>query len=126
MHAPLPQEERTAKFAIRTLRGNLNFPWCQEMLARLELPPTVHHHARHRVRQRGGYDLNIWTENKRLEKLNYPHNNPLIWPGELADPSHIMQKLAEHTANSMRRNLRQNPDFPSQLSTVDRRLSTVN
>jgi hypothetical protein len=63
---------------------------------------------------------------KRPEKLNYPHNNPLIWPGELADPSHIMQKLAEHTANSMRRNLRQNPDFPSQLSTVDCRLSTVN
>ncbi len=44
---------------------------------RLELPPTVHHHARHRVWQRGGYDLNIWSEKKRLEKLNYMHNNPV-------------------------------------------------
>jgi hypothetical protein len=40
------------------------------MLAEFELPPSVHHHAHYRVWQRGGYDLNIWSEKKRLEKLN--------------------------------------------------------
>jgi putative transposase len=69
--------ERTAKFVLRTLRRNLDFPWCQKMLARFELPPTVHHHAHYRVWGRGGYDLNIWSEKKQLEKLNYMHNNPV-------------------------------------------------
>lgn len=31
----------------------------------------------HRVWQRGGYDLNIWSEKKRREKLTYLHNNPV-------------------------------------------------
>jgi putative transposase len=39
--------------------------------------PTVHHHAHRRVWQRGGYDMNIWSEKKRLEKLNYMHANPV-------------------------------------------------
>jgi putative transposase len=34
----------------------------------------VHHH---RVWQRGGYDMNIWSEKKRLEKLNYMDSNPV-------------------------------------------------
>ena len=54
--------ERTANFIVRNLRRNSGLPWCQRMLHRLELPPTVHHHARYRVWQRGGYDLNIWSE----------------------------------------------------------------
>ena len=69
--------ERTANFILRNLRGNLSLPWCQKMLKRFELPPTVHHHAHHRVWQRGGYDLNIWSDKKRLEKLTYMHNNPV-------------------------------------------------
>ncbi len=69
--------ERTTNFILRKLRRNLDFPWRQKMLARFELPATVHHHAHCRVGQRGGYDLNIWSEKKRLEKLNYMHNNPL-------------------------------------------------
>ncbi|MGH9432073.1 MAG: hypothetical protein ACRD3T_11075 [Terriglobia bacterium] len=69
--------ERTANFILRTLRRNLALPWCQKMLNRLELPPTVHHHAHYRVWQRGGYDMNIWSEKKRLEKLTYMHNNPV-------------------------------------------------
>jgi len=69
--------ERTANFILRTLRRNAALPWCWKMLSRFELPPTVHHHAHHRVWQRGGYDLNIWSEKKRLEKLTYRHNNPV-------------------------------------------------
>jgi putative transposase len=47
------------------------------MLARVTLPPTVHHHAHFRVWQRKFYDMNIWTAKKRQEKLNYMHNNPV-------------------------------------------------
>jgi putative transposase len=47
------------------------------MLARFELPAAVHHHAHYRVWQRCGYDLNIWSEKKRIEKLDYMHNNPV-------------------------------------------------
>ncbi|MGO8733336.1 MAG: hypothetical protein ACLQVM_11145 [Terriglobia bacterium] len=47
------------------------------MLARVTLPPTVHHHAHFRVWQRNFDDMNIWTAKKREEKLNYMHNNPV-------------------------------------------------
>ena len=70
-------EDRTALFILKNLRRNLNFRWCQAVLNRLKLPPSVHHHAHHRVWQRGFYDMNIWSETKRLEKLNYMHNNPV-------------------------------------------------
>jgi putative transposase len=70
-------EERTANFILRTLRRNLNSAWFRKMLIPFQLPVTVHHHAHYRVWQRGGYDLNIWSEKKRLEKLNYMHNNPV-------------------------------------------------
>jgi hypothetical protein len=36
----------------------------------------------------------------------------LIWPGPAANPSRIMQKLSEPTANFILRNLRQNLSFP--------------
>ena len=55
------------------------------MLKRLELPPSVHHHAHYRVWQRRFYDMNIWSEKKRLEKLNYMHNNP-VKRGLVAEP----------------------------------------
>jgi len=77
--------ERTANFILRNLRRNSAFPWCQGMLNRFELPPAVHHHARHRVWQRGKYDMNIWSEKKRLEKLNDMHHNP-VKRGLVAQP----------------------------------------
>ena len=77
--------ERTANFILRNLRQNLSFPWWQGMLTRFELPPTVHHHAHYRVWQRGGYDMNIWSEKKRLEKLAYMHANP-VKRGLVAQP----------------------------------------
>lgn len=37
------------------------------------------------------------------------HCHLLIWPSEVADPSQIMQKLAERTANYILRTLHHNP-----------------
>jgi len=73
-------EGRTALFILKNLRRNLGFPWCVRILSALKLPPTVHHHAHYRVWQRSGYEMNIWNEKKRLEKLNYMHNNPVRGP----------------------------------------------
>ena len=70
-------EGRMALFILKNLRDNLNHAWCRRMLARLTLPPTVHHHAHFRVWQRRFYDMNIWTPKKRDEKLSYMHNNPV-------------------------------------------------
>jgi putative transposase len=70
-------KERTAIFIVRNLRQNCQFPWCRRMLERLTLPTTVHHHGPHRVWQRRFYDLNVWSEKKRLEELNYMHGNPV-------------------------------------------------
>jgi putative transposase len=69
--------ERTANFILRNLRQNVVFPWCQKMRKRFELPPTVHHHAHYRVWNRRGYDMNLWSEKKRIEKVDYMHNNPV-------------------------------------------------
>jgi REP-associated tyrosine transposase len=83
-------EGRTAHFVLSNLRRNLQFPWCQRMLERVTLPSTVHARAHFRVWQRRFYDMNIWSEKKRFEKLNYLHGNPgkrrLVnspeeWPG---------------------------------------------
>jgi putative transposase len=70
-------KERTAIVILQNLRQNRQFPWCRRMLERLTLPPTVHHHGPYRVWQRRFYDLNVWSEKKRLEKLNYMHANPV-------------------------------------------------
>ena len=40
------------------------------------------------------------------------HSHLLIWPGSLANPSPIMQKRSERTANFILRNLRENLAFP--------------
>jgi hypothetical protein len=63
-------EERTAKLTLKNLRENLQYPWCQKMLARVTLPPSVHDHAHFRVWQRRFNDMNIWSPKKREEKLN--------------------------------------------------------
>ena len=70
-------KERTALFVLKNLQENERAPWCQRMLQRLRLPPTVHGHGPHRVWQRRFYDLNVWSEKKRLEKLKYMHGNPV-------------------------------------------------
>ena len=70
-------EGRLAKFILKNLRQNRQHAWCEKMLGRLKLPATVHDEARYRVWQRRFYDGNVWSEKKRLEKLNYMHNNPV-------------------------------------------------
>jgi putative transposase len=77
--------ERTANFILRNLRENLAFPWCRKMLERFELPPSVHGHTHYRVWNRRGYDMNLWSERKVQEKLNYMHNNP-VKRGLVAQP----------------------------------------
>jgi len=77
--------ERTAKFILRNLRENLAYPWCRRMLERFALPPSVHDQAHNRVWNRRGYDVNIWSEKKIQEKLNYMHNNP-VRRGLVAQP----------------------------------------
>jgi hypothetical protein len=47
------------------------------MRERLRLPATVHHHGPCRVGQRRFCDLHVWSERKRLEKLDYLHGNPV-------------------------------------------------
>ncbi len=70
-------EGRAARFILKTLRANTRRSWCKRMLAQFALPSTVHDEAHFRVWQRRFYDMNIWTEKKKLEKLNYMHNNPV-------------------------------------------------
>jgi REP element-mobilizing transposase RayT len=69
--------ERTTNFILRNLRENLVYPWCRRMLKPFELPLTVHYLARYGVWNRRGYDMNVWSEKKIHEKLNYTHNNPV-------------------------------------------------
>lgn len=68
---------RTARFILKNLRENLQHAWCARMLAQLSLPATVHDEANCRVWQRRFYDMNIWSDRKQSEKLNYMHNNPV-------------------------------------------------
>jgi putative transposase len=70
-------KERTALFILKNLRENQHDPGCCKMLDRLTLPGTVHRHGPCRVWQRRFYDLNVWSEKKRREKINYMHNNPV-------------------------------------------------
>ena len=78
-------KERTAKSILKSLRQNPESSWCARMLKRLELPASVHHHAHYRLWQRRFYDMNVWSEKKLLEKLNYMHNNP-VKRGLVAEP----------------------------------------
>ena len=70
-------KEQTASRILKTFQQNLRYPWCRKMLARLRLPPTVHDESHFRVWQRRSFPFNIYTEEKRREKLNYMHNNPV-------------------------------------------------
>jgi putative transposase len=69
---------RTARFIVKHLRQNHQHAWCARMLQRLTLPSTVHDESNYRVWQRRFYDMNIWSEKKQPEKLDYMHNNPVV------------------------------------------------
>jgi len=44
--------------------------WCRQRLRQITLPESVHAESTYRVWQRRFYDLNVWSEKKRLEKLD--------------------------------------------------------
>lgn len=70
-------KERTALYVLGQLRESQQFRWCQRTLSRLRLPPSVHGHSQYRVWQKRFFDMNIYSERKRLEKLDYMHANPV-------------------------------------------------
>lgn len=70
-------KQRTAYRILRTLRENRQSRWCQQMVVRLRLPLTVHDKATHRVWQRRFYVFEVYSEEKRPEKLDYMHANPV-------------------------------------------------
>jgi putative transposase len=70
-------KQRTAASLLRTLRANPDNPCCARTLARLRLPPSVHDQTAFRLWQRRFYPFGIFSEKKRLEKLNYMHANPV-------------------------------------------------
>jgi len=70
-------KKRTAQQILSALSANQRVPWCEKMLARLRLPPTVHSDSQFRAWQRRFYPFGVYSEKKRLEKLNYMHGNPV-------------------------------------------------
>ena len=70
-------KQRTAFSILTALRESHQYRWCRQILGRLRLPATVHSKAQYRVWQRRFYPFNVFSEEKRLEKLNYMHGNPV-------------------------------------------------
>jgi putative transposase len=70
-------KKRTAQRILSALRENREHAWCVRMLERLRLPASVHSDSIYRVWQRRFYPFGVHTEEKRLEKLEYMHNNPV-------------------------------------------------
>jgi len=70
-------KKRTAQRIVCILSKDQTYPWCRKMLAGLRLPPSVHSDSHYRVWQRRFYPFGVYSQKKRLEKLNYMHNNPV-------------------------------------------------
>jgi putative transposase len=70
-------KQRTARFIIANLKQANRSAWCWKMLEQIALPASVHDESTYRVWQRRFYDFNVWSEEKRLEKLDYMHGNPV-------------------------------------------------
>jgi len=101
-------KQRTAARILVGLRRNRSRRWCGEMLAYLRLPSTVHDHVDYRLWQRRFYPFGIYTETKRLEKLDYMHANPVkrglaMSPGEWPWSSFRFYELADDSALKMDR-----------------------
>jgi putative transposase len=70
-------KQRTAARILRILRAQRHHAWCRRMLGNLRLPSTVHDGSTYRLWQRRFYPFSVRTEEKRLEKLDYMHDNPV-------------------------------------------------
>jgi putative transposase len=76
--APLRElKKRSAQAIVCVLSANQQHAWCRKILAGLRLPSTVHCDSCFRVWQRRFYPYGVYSDKKRLEKLNYMHNNPV-------------------------------------------------
>jgi len=69
-------KQRTARHIVESLKQSKE-PWCRRILTQIVLPETVHDESTYRIWQRRFYDFNVWSESKRLEKLQYMHGNPV-------------------------------------------------
>ena len=67
----------TPQRILSALSENQRVPCGGKMRARLRLPPTVHADSQFRVWQRRFYPFGVYSERKRLEKLNYIHGNAM-------------------------------------------------
>lgn len=70
-------KQRSAASLLRILEESAANLWCARMLARLRLPATVHARSSFRVWQRRFYPFGVYSDKKRLEKMDYMHNNPV-------------------------------------------------
>ena len=70
-------KDGTARRILAALRQHPEDAWCRKMLARFRLPPSVHDECHFRVWQRRFYPFNVYSEKKRLQKLDYMHGNPV-------------------------------------------------
>jgi REP element-mobilizing transposase RayT len=70
-------KKRTAQRIVSLPNENQGHAWRRKMLSGLRLPATVHSDSRYRVWQRRFYPYGVYSEKKRLEKLNYMHSNPV-------------------------------------------------
>jgi REP element-mobilizing transposase RayT len=70
-------KKRTAQRILSALCENQRVPWCGKILARLRLLPTVHADSQFRAWQRRFYPFGVYSEKRRLEKLNYAHGNAM-------------------------------------------------
>jgi putative transposase len=74
----LKQAKQRSAFAIlEALLGQPDVRSCRSLLRSFRLPPTVHSQAHYRVWQRRFVPFNVYTEKKRLQKLDYMHANPV-------------------------------------------------
>ena len=70
-------KKRSAREIISILSENQRYAWCRRMLTGLRLPPSVHCDWYYRLWQRRFYPYGVYSDKKRLGKLNYMHNNPV-------------------------------------------------
>jgi len=70
-------KKRSAQQIVSILTENQQPAWCRMMLAGFRLPPAVHSGSYYRVWNRRFYPYGVYSDKKRLEKLDYMRNNPV-------------------------------------------------
>jgi putative transposase len=71
-------KQRSAFAILEALRDQSDVASSRALLRSLRLPATVHSRAHNRLWQRRFVPFNVFTEKKRLQKLDYMHANPVM------------------------------------------------